>query len=192
MSVEHLSLVLNHSQATGTAKLVLLGIANHAGDGGAWPSLRTLARYANVDPRNVRMALRRLEDMGELRVHLQAGGLEHLPDYRRPNRYEVCVSCPEWCDRSPLHRDLRVTNSALWEGSLPGLHPRTQASPAPRTQASPAPRTQASPKPSVEPPQEPACEPRGSGIHASHGGSGWSPEPDSLHPPGLTDPLWRE
>lgn len=106
MSVEHLAAVLHHSRAKGTAKLVLLGIANHAGDGGSWPSVRTLATYANVDPRNVQMALARLEELGEVARHLQAGGTNrtHANDFERPNLYEVLVACPEGCDGTPQHR----------------------------------------------------------------------------------------
>ena len=64
MSVEAISLVLNHSKAKGTAKVVLIGIANHDGDGGSWPSHETLARYAQVDERNVRDAIKKLVDLG--------------------------------------------------------------------------------------------------------------------------------
>lgn len=91
MSVEAMSLVLNHSTASGTAKLVLIGIANHDGDGGSWPSLATLARYANVDERTVRRALRSLEAIGELRVDLNAGGNESTRNDRRPSRYWITL-----------------------------------------------------------------------------------------------------
>lgn len=104
MSVEQLAVVLHHSQAKGTDKLVLIGIANHAGDGGAWPAVATLARYANVDVRNVQRSLSRLVDLGELTRYVQAGGLVGRPDFLRPNRYDVTVECPEWCDRSAHHR----------------------------------------------------------------------------------------
>lgn len=108
MSVEHLAVVLHHSRAKGTAKLVLLGIANHEGDGGSWPTHATLAKYAGgVDVSNVRKAIRQLVSWGEVRVHVQQGGDRDCPDELRPNRYEVLVSCPAWCDRTPNHRDTR-------------------------------------------------------------------------------------
>lgn len=107
MSVEALATVLHHSRASGTAKLVLIGIANHDGDGGAWPTHATLARYANVSPRNVRQAIAKLVDLGEVRVEVQSGGTHDHPNGRRPNRYIVLVSCPGWCDRSKQHRDMR-------------------------------------------------------------------------------------
>jgi hypothetical protein len=107
MSVEHLAIVLHHSRAKGTAKLVLLGIANHSGDGGAWPSIATLARYANVDERTVQRAIRQLVTAGELAVEVQGGGLPDYDDYLRPNRFDLVVRCPESCDRSAQHRDAR-------------------------------------------------------------------------------------
>ena len=114
MSHEISAVVMNHSRSTGTARLVLIGIANHHGDGGAWPAIATLARYANVHPRNVKKALRTLEALGEVKVHLQAGGLVGWEDHRRPNRYEITLQeCPPWCDKTARHRDLRMS-SALW------------------------------------------------------------------------------
>ena len=71
MSIEAVSLVLNQSKATGRAKLVLLGIANHLGDQGAWPSISTLARYANASERSVKRDIQELVELGELRVELQ-------------------------------------------------------------------------------------------------------------------------
>ena len=71
MSIEAVSLVLNNSRATGRAKLVLLGIANHLGDHGAWPSISTLARYANSSERSVKRDIQELVDLGELKVELQ-------------------------------------------------------------------------------------------------------------------------
>jgi hypothetical protein len=71
MSIEAVSLVLNESRATGRAKLVLLGIANHLGDHGAWPSISTLARYANASERSVKRDIQELVELGELKVEVQ-------------------------------------------------------------------------------------------------------------------------
>jgi uncharacterized protein YeaO (DUF488 family) len=71
VSIEAVALVLNKSRATGRAKLVLLGIANHLGDQGAWPAISTLARYANASERSVKRDIQELIDLGELRVELQ-------------------------------------------------------------------------------------------------------------------------
>lgn len=113
MSVEHLAVVLHHSKAKGTRKLVLLGVANHDGDGGAWPSVNTLARYAGTEPRQVQKHLAALVSSGELAVDRQEGGPRDMADHRRPNRYRVLVRCPSWCDRSPEHRDTRPTVQRL-------------------------------------------------------------------------------
>lgn len=72
MSIEAVSVVLNTSKATGRAKLVLLGIANHLGDQGAWPSIATLARYANASERSVKRDIQELMELGELKVDLQS------------------------------------------------------------------------------------------------------------------------
>lgn len=99
--------VLHHSNAKGTRKLVLLGIANHEGDGGAWPTMATLARYANADVRTCQRAVEWLVSKGELEVLRQAGGTPGIADHHRPNLFRVRVTCPAWCDRSTRHRDTR-------------------------------------------------------------------------------------
>jgi hypothetical protein len=107
VSVEAIAIALHHSKAKGTAKLVLLGIANHDGDGGAWPSKATLAKYANVDQRNVDRAIKTLVSLAEIRVGISEGGRSNTPDYLRPNLYHFLVECPAYCDRSRQHRDTR-------------------------------------------------------------------------------------
>lgn len=108
MSVESLAAVFNHSRARGSARLVLLVIANHDGEGGAWPSLSTISRLSGgLDRKYVKRLIEELVELGELQVAQGAGGTSSTPIYRRPNRYEVLVSCPEWCDRTRNHRDLR-------------------------------------------------------------------------------------
>lgn len=106
MSVESMSVVLHHSRAKGSAKLLLLGIANHDGDGGAWPTVAKLAIYMNVHPRNVQRAIERAEQLGELAVELQRGGtlVSHASDWERPNRYVLSVDCPEGCAGGTHHR----------------------------------------------------------------------------------------
>lgn len=104
MSVEALAVVLHHSRAKGTAKLVLIGIANHEGDGGSWPAVGTLAVYANVSRSNVQRALLALETLGEVHRSTQDGGTRSTPDWDRPNLYRVLVMCPPNCDRTTAHR----------------------------------------------------------------------------------------
>lgn len=104
MSVEAMAVVLHHSQSSGTAKIVLLGIANHDGDGGAWPAIDTLAKYARVDRRNVQRALERLVALGEIKIVRNGGGDHRMADSHRPNLYHVTLRCPADCDRTTQHR----------------------------------------------------------------------------------------
>jgi len=99
-----MSLVLHHSKARGTAKLVLIGVANHEGDGGAWPALATLMKYANVDRRNAQRALTKLVELGELQVLRQKGGNNLTHSAFRPNLYRVNLQCPQSCDRTSQHK----------------------------------------------------------------------------------------
>jgi hypothetical protein len=105
MSIESIAVCLHHSRATGTDKVVLLGIANHDGDGGSWPAIATLAKYANVNERNTQKSIERLIELGEIRRHMQQGGNAKTRPDKRPNRYEVLVRCPADCDGSSQHRN---------------------------------------------------------------------------------------
>jgi len=89
MSIEIMSLVLNHSKARGRAKLVLIGIANHQGDQGAWPSIATLAKYANASESSVQRDLRTLVDLGELHIEYQAAPTNYQ---YKTNLYWVTIS----------------------------------------------------------------------------------------------------
>lgn len=111
MSVEAMALVLHHSSATGTAKLVLLGIANHEGDGGSWPSVATLSRYANADERTVQRAITSLVEAGELSRKVQEGGDRRTRGDRRTNLYRILVECPPECDHTSRHRPVDNTGS---------------------------------------------------------------------------------
>ena len=141
MSIESMSLVLHHSKSKGTAKLVLLGIANHEGDGGAWPSVATLMRYSNMDRRSVQRAIQKLVDMGELQVLKQKGGNDMTHSALRPNPYRGKVFCPYTCDRSSQHK---LKHSALpgfeWiEPDEPMKKPRVADAAPPAAQTPPKP-----------------------------------------------------
>ena len=143
-----MTIALHHSRARGTSKVVLLGIANHDGDGGAWPSIATLAKYANVAHRNVQMAVRELERLGEVRVEVQAGGTGRTRDTQRPNLYHFMLRCPDDCDRTSQHR-----------GAPPAASVRTGGDEC--VTGSPDDGitrgvTEASPEPSCEPSTEPS------------------------------------
>lgn len=67
MSVKIMGNVWEGSQAKGTARLVLLAIADHCNPAGiAWPSLGRLSKYVNVNRRNTINAINQLVELGEL------------------------------------------------------------------------------------------------------------------------------
>lgn len=104
MSVEALAIGLHHSRAKGVTKLVLLGIANHDGDGGSWPSLATLAKYGGCSVDNARKAVNRLVALGEVQRLTNEGGTFRTPDHMRPNLYVFKLRCPYDCDGTTNHR----------------------------------------------------------------------------------------
>lgn len=130
MSVEAMAIALHHSRAKGAIKLVLLGIANHDGDGGAWPSVRTLARYAACSPRHVQNAIADLERLGEVRRSVMGGGTRDMADHMRPNLYHFTLSCPPGCDRSKNHKMPKevIAVELLEEGPDP-LNPSSPGGP---------------------------------------------------------------
>lgn len=101
MSVEAITVSLNHSRAKGSTKLVLIGIANHHSDNGAWPSVKTLAGYANLSERRIQQALTELVDLGELSIEAQGGG--GYQQYKT-NRYWITLTCPAECGGFPGHK----------------------------------------------------------------------------------------
>lgn len=131
MSIESLAICLNHSKATGTDKVVLLGIANHDGDGGAYPSVATLARYANVSARTVQRSIQTLAELGEVRVELNAGGSVTQRHDRRPNRYYVLVACPAACDKTSQHRVPNGVTPTTVRGDAPDAYGVTHVTPEP-------------------------------------------------------------
>lgn len=105
MSIEAMSSVLHHSKASGATLLIALGIANHQGDGGAYPSRATLARYGRCSDRYVKLAIQQLINLGELVVQDRAGR-------NGTNVYIMSVPCPPDCDRTTNHRPVQGGNHA--------------------------------------------------------------------------------
>jgi hypothetical protein len=89
MSVESMAAALNLTGLKPSEKLVLIGIANHDGDGGAWPSIATLARYSGQSHRHVQRVIRELEGRGLVSTDLNEGGTLKTRDHERPNRYTL-------------------------------------------------------------------------------------------------------
>ncbi len=71
MSIEVMNAVWRHSKSDGRARLVLLAIADHQGEIGAWPSIQTLAKMVNASERSVQRDIQYLVSIGELSVSVQ-------------------------------------------------------------------------------------------------------------------------
>ncbi len=78
--------VWRESKSKGRARLVLLSIADHQGELGAWPSIETLANMVNSSPRSVQRDIQDLIELGELVVEFRSA-----PTYGpyKANRYFV-------------------------------------------------------------------------------------------------------
>lgn len=80
--------VLAESRTKGTARCVLLSIANHVGpDGTGWVHVRRVLAEANCSLDSYRRAVREATDAGELVRHVRAGGSAWLHDAHRPNLF---------------------------------------------------------------------------------------------------------
>jgi hypothetical protein len=160
--------VLDHSPAKGSDRLVLISIANHAGQnpvGGAWeawPGIGTLQREARLDrARTVNDALARLVEAGQIERVVNGAPDEHIRKDRRPNLYRVLIShgvtCGDtrcrWCgvpsDVTPPPDD-GVTLHAPRGDVLPH-HGVTSCDATGCREASPEPSLEPSLKPSEEP-----------------------------------------
>lgn len=104
MSIQEMGIVLNHSAALGTTKMVLLGIAWHTGKDrllGCYPSQQTLALYANCSTRQVRRCIDELVGMDEL--HVITNGSFRRGSNAATNLYTIILDCPDYCDKSMNH-----------------------------------------------------------------------------------------
>ena len=82
MSIDAIKAVLADSEATGSARLVLLVLAEHADDDGVcWPSIALIARECRCSKRYVIKMIQRLEAEGEVIVDRST----------RPSRYHITV-----------------------------------------------------------------------------------------------------
>ena len=110
MSIKQVDLVLRYSQATSAAKLILVGIANHANDAGeAWPSRELLAGYANCSVRSVTRHLSELVDLGELIIDKNGG--PQLSRHR-PNHYQIQSN--RWTDSVQQVDKMGPIGGQLW------------------------------------------------------------------------------
>jgi len=89
MSIDVMNAVWRESKSTGRARLVLLSIADHQGELGAWPSIETLAKMVNSSPRSVQRDIQELINLGELQVDFRSAPTSGP---YKANRYWVKVS----------------------------------------------------------------------------------------------------
>lgn len=91
MSVQVMAWVLEEEKrTTGTERLVLLSLANHANNGWqCWPSVPRIAREANVSERAVQRAMVRLRELGIVQVIRNGAPDKRIPEDRRPNLYVI-------------------------------------------------------------------------------------------------------
>lgn len=74
MSIVVVNEVLDSSRSKGSARVLMIVLAEQAGeDGLCWPGLTRLARRVNTTERNIQLITRDLEDMGELIVDYGSG-----------------------------------------------------------------------------------------------------------------------
>jgi len=83
-----MSAVWDDSEATGTARLVLLAIADSSDHDGtnAWPAIDTIGRKTKLSRSTVKRKIQELVSLGELAV---VPGPSHIRSDRRPNGYEI-------------------------------------------------------------------------------------------------------
>jgi len=91
MSIRVMSDVWDLSESTGSARLVLLAIADSCDHDGtnAWPAIETIAKKTKVSRSTVKRAIKELVALDELRV---VPGPVHIRSDHRPNGYEISFS----------------------------------------------------------------------------------------------------
>lgn len=89
-----MSWVFDHSEASGSCRLVLLSIANHADPAGenAWPTIATIARESRCARSTVFLAIEELEQAGAITVEHGLGGPNVKRADRKPNLYSVIMA----------------------------------------------------------------------------------------------------
>jgi hypothetical protein len=108
MSIEVMNSVWRESKAIGRARLVLLAIADHQGELGAWPSLATLAKMVNASERSVQRDIEYLVELGELEVHYQQAPTRN---HYKSNLYFVNLPGVTKTDTGVTNTEGGVTNT---------------------------------------------------------------------------------
>lgn len=133
MAINVMLWVLEHSRSRHGARLTLIAIADNAGsDGGdAWPSVKELARKANISVTAVHAAIKELVRLGELEVTVGGG----KPGPNGPtNMYRVIMR--DYPDADVTERDDEMPGTPAESAPpadsvpLPDPHPSENGTPA--------------------------------------------------------------
>lgn len=132
MSVQALSWVMGNSPTKGTDRLVLLSLANHAGelvDGAfeAYPGIDTIRAEANLDRRRTAQdAVTRLVNSGHVQRVVNGAPDRRIRPDRRPNLYRIVVGSGVSSERTPRdERGVAATCNGVSRERLTGPVPAT-------------------------------------------------------------------
>lgn len=168
MSIQAVAWVLDHSQARGFARLVLISLANHADKetGECFPSMRSISREAGISLGSIPAKIRDLVEIGEV-VIVDPG------DARRSARYQLTFAT-----QPALGTPVETADSVLGERS--GDERTVQ--PMGRAQRSSGERSGA--ERTVQPRSERSVQPRSEQNHHQPSGEEEKEEPP-LTPPSM-------
>ncbi len=126
MSIRLMSEVWKTNLPT-TEKMVLLVIADHAGDDGteAWPSQATIASKCSISVRTVQRCVNTLVRHKYIYLEKRAGGSADCREDRRPNRYTINLTKlrgDNVAGRQPVANDTTL-KPATGRQSRPMKHP---------------------------------------------------------------------
>jgi hypothetical protein len=99
VSIQHVTYVLERSQAKNGDRLVLLSLANHADERDeCWPSHACIAHESGLSVDQVKRCLRQLEKDGRVVRVVNAAPDDRIPRDRRPNLYRLTMTIekPSW------------------------------------------------------------------------------------------------
>lgn len=99
--------------------MVLLAIADHQGEQGAWPSIETLAKMCNASKRSISRDIAELVELGELEVHEKSAP---FGGQYRANLYWVLPDMTNGVsDMTDLNSDMTAQTSDMTAGGIQTL-----------------------------------------------------------------------
>lgn len=111
MSVTAMKWVFEHSQTRGSARVLMLALADMANDDGeCYPGKANLARKVNVTPQQITRLIQECERLGELKVIPRKGA--HGSTHNTTNLYQLTAVCKQVSDRARVARPKRERKPA--------------------------------------------------------------------------------